>query len=298
MNKGLVLITLIIALCGAVMGANNAPAHRMVAQTTWLADHANDSNLVVLHVGGDRKSYDQEHIPAARFLPLSDIATTRNGVPNELPPVADLTKVFERLGVGDKSLVVLYGDEFGLLASRAWFTLKYLGKNSVLLDGGVEKWKAERRELTTVVPPAPQPVTLHVKVHPELLVDLPAMQKIVKEKSIPVIDARPPEQYSGAVPGDGVKRAGHIPGATNVFWVDNLVSRQDPVLKSLDQIRARYAAAGLKPRQKVVVYCRSGMQAAHDFFTLELAGFIPVLYDGSFYEWTQAGADVETSPAK
>jgi thiosulfate/3-mercaptopyruvate sulfurtransferase len=68
----------------------------MLVQTSWLAAHLLDKNLVILHVGTDRNSYDAAHIPGARFLALSEIAVTRNGIPNELPPVNDLKATFER----------------------------------------------------------------------------------------------------------------------------------------------------------------------------------------------------------
>jgi len=99
---------------------NNA---NMLVQTDWLAAHLSDKNLVILHVGADRTTYEGGHIPGARFLRLSDIAVTRNGIPNELPPVADLKATFEKLGIGDRSRVVLYGDMLGLFAARAYFTL-------------------------------------------------------------------------------------------------------------------------------------------------------------------------------
>jgi thiosulfate/3-mercaptopyruvate sulfurtransferase len=75
-----------------------------------------------------------------------------------------------------------------------------------------------------------------------------------------------------------------------VFWVDNLVSRENPVLKPVAAIRASFEAAGVEPGSKVVVYCRTGVQAAHDYFTLKLLGFTPLLYDGSFIEWSNNAA--------
>jgi thiosulfate/3-mercaptopyruvate sulfurtransferase len=124
----------------------------MLVQTSWLAAHLADKNLVILHVGTDRNSYDAAHIPGARFLALSEIAVSRNGIPNELPPVNDLKATFERLGVGDHSRVVLYGDMLGLFATRAYFTLDYLGHGSsaALLDGGLEKWSREFGAVRTI----------------------------------------------------------------------------------------------------------------------------------------------------
>ena len=276
---------------------NNA---NMLVQTDWLAAHLSDKNLVILHVGADRTTYEAGHIPGARFLRLSDIAVTRNGIPNELPPVADLKATFEKLGIGDRSRVVLYGDMLGLFAARAYFTLDYLGRGNLaaLLDGGLEKWSREHEVAKTPTVSATAGV-LTVHPHPELIVELPAVQKAVASRTAVLVDARPVADYTGATPGDGIRRPGHIPGAKNVFWAETLVSRDNPVFKPAAEIQSRYTAAGLKPGPRAVVYCRTGIQAAHDYFTLKLTGFRPVLYDASFIEWSNVpGTSVETGSGR
>jgi thiosulfate/3-mercaptopyruvate sulfurtransferase len=185
----------------------------------------------------------------------------------------------------------------GLFAARAYYALDYLGRGNrvTLLDGGLEKWKAEHRNLSIDVPAA-KVGRLNVKPRPGLVVDLAAMKQMVADKSTTLIDARPPDEYSGAKPGDGVQRGGHIPGAKNVFWMDNLVSKDNPTLKPVSELQAAYTAAGVKRGAKLVVYCRTGLQASHDYFTLKLLGFNPVLYEGSFFEWSNApGTPVERS---
>ena len=114
-----------------------------------------------------------------------------------------------------------------------------------------------------------------------------------------LVDARPPAEYTGATPGDGVRRPGHIPGAKNVFWMENLASAQNPVLKPAAEIEKKYTAAGVKKGQPVISYCRTGVQASHDYFTLAWLGFKPVLYEGSFFEWSGAeGTSVEAGAGK
>ncbi len=299
MKRSAAVVALILVLITGVAAGKGPQPGDMLVQTGWLAAHLHDKDIVMLHVGVDRKTYDQGHIPGARFLALSDLAITRNGIPNELPEVAQLKSAFERAGVGDKSRVILYGDELGLFAARAYFTLDYLGKTAALLDGGLEKWKSENREVSATAPAPPAAVTFTPRPNPELLADLAAVQTAVKGRKLVIIDARPPAEYAGTTPGGGVKRAGHIPGAKNVFWVDNLVSRQNPILKPVTDIRTTYQAAGVTPANKVIVYCRSGVQAAHDYFTLKLTGFQPILYDGSFIEWNQqANTAVENTAGK
>ncbi len=288
----------------AVLAASAAPAAQrvvssagsMVVQPSWLAAHLADRNLVILHVGVDRRSYEAGHILGARFLALSDIAAPRNGIPNQLPPVRDLKATFERLGVGDRSRVIIYGDMLGILAARAYFTLDYLGhgNHAALLDGGLENWSKEHGTVK-IVPADPGATVLTVHPHPELIVDLPEVRRIICARSAVLVDARSPAEYWGRGPSHGLPRVGHIPGAKNLFWVETLVSRENPAFRPVPDIRGLYTAAGIKPGASVVVYCQSGVQAAHDYFTLKLTGFRPVLYEGSFIDWSTAlGTPVET----
>ena len=280
-----IVVFLFVAL--SMSQSKSDSALGMLVNADWVAAHEKDAGVVILHVGMDRTAYDAGHISGARFLAWSDITTTRNNVPNQLPAADVLKTAFERAGVGDQSHVVIYGDT-PLLASYTYFALDYLGQaKHAVLDGGLDQWKADTRPITTARPTV-TPAKLAVRAHPELLVDLAAAQKIVAEKKVPLIDGRPPEQYSGVTPGDGIKRGGHIPGARNVFWMQTLVSKQNPVLKPVSDIRALYEAAGAKPGEDVLVYCRTGLIATHEYFTLKLAGFRPVLYDGSFMEWSNA----------
>ena len=297
--KRRILIALMVCLLLAVPANAAGSQSKLLVETGWLAAHLSDSNVVVIHVAPSRASYDAGHIPGARFLPLSDVAVTRNGIPNQLPEVNALKAAFEKVGVSDSSHIVLYGDMSGLFAARAYFALDYLGHGgrAALLDGGLEKWKTEHREVSNTVP-AVKAGSLKVNIHPQVVAGLPAMKQLVADKKTVLIDARPPDEYSGARPGDGVPRAGHIPGAKNVFWMDNLVSKDNPVLKPVQEMQKKYEAAGVKPGPKLVVYCRTGVQAAHDYFTLKLLGYSPVLYEGSFYEWSNAsGTPVETGAA-
>jgi thiosulfate/3-mercaptopyruvate sulfurtransferase len=296
LKRSLFIVIVLCLFVTVTLGAAHAsaPSTDMAVSTDWLAAHGKDASMVVLHVGVDRKAYDAGHIPGARFLALSDVSVTRNGVPNQVPAPGDLKKALEKVGVGDESFVVAYGDG-PLLATHVYFELDYIGHGRhTILDGGLEKWKTEKRAVSVVAAEV-KPATLTVKLHPELLIDLATMQEIVAEKKILVIDGRAADQFSGATPGDGIKRGGHIPGAKNVFWLQALVSRGNLALKSAADIRAMYEAAGAKTGKEVVVYCRTGPIAKHQYFTLKLAGFRPLMYDGSFMEWSNASAThVET----
>ena len=269
----------------------------MIVSTAWLAAHLNDPKVVILHVARERTHYDAGHLPGARFIGWSEITATRDGVPNELAPVAELQKLFERLGVGNSARIVIYGDSSGLSAARAYFTLDYLGHGgrAALLDGGLEKWQAERRALSTDVV-EPKTAGFTPRVRPSVVTNLDVVRDLswtatnLGSSGVVLIDARPVDEYTGAKPGDGVPRGGHIPGAANVFWMQNLLSKESPVLRSPAELYRLYEKAGAQHGRTVVAYCRTGGQASHAYFTLKYLGYDVVMYDGSFFEWSNTEA--------
>jgi len=267
----------------------------MLVSTDWLARHRTDAGVIILHVARERAHYDAGHIPGARFVGWSELTATRGGVPNELPPVGDLHELFERLGVGDHARLVLYGDQWGLSAARAYFTLDYLGHGdrAAVLDGGLEKWRTEKRPIVTEAPSV-TPARFTPRICPRTVVDLDVVRDLswvathVAPADIVLLDARPPEEYRGDRPGEGVPRGGHIPGAVNLYWLEHLVSRENPVLRPVAELRRLYAAAGATPARAVVTYCRTGGQAAHSYFVARYLGYDVSMYDGSFFEWSNA----------
>ncbi|MHB0968860.1 MAG: sulfurtransferase [Thermoanaerobaculia bacterium] len=274
----------------------------MIVSTEWLGRNLSARNVVVLHVGMDRKSYDAGHIPGARFVAVKEIATGRGDVLNELPPVETLVSVFERLGVANRSRIVLYGDMQGLTAARAWFTLDYLGHGErvALLDGGLEKWKAESRPLSTD-DVTPVPAMFLPKLNPDVSVELQKAKDLswqavhVSSPQTVLVDARPRPQFVGTEPGEGVKRGGHIPGAKHLFWMDHVISKENPTLKSEAELRKMYEGIGAAKGKRIVTYCRTGVQASHSYFIAKYLGYDTAMYDGSFIEWSNAeGTEVVT----
>src|SRR5499426_3069322 len=176
----------------------------MLVSTDWLAKHINDRDVFVIHVTPERKLFDDGHIPGARFLSPKEILTTRNGVANELPAVADLQKVFERLGVGDTGRIVIYGENSPLLAARVYFTLDYLGHGdrAALLDGGIEKWNAEKL-LVETQPVSHESAKFTPRPRPQVVARLDAMRELSSEAvkvaggKVAIVDSRPEEQYAG-----------------------------------------------------------------------------------------------------
>jgi len=277
--------------------ASGAPAVRsdMLVSTAWLEQHLKDPNVVILQVSRDHTAYDAGHIPGARFLALSDIVVTRDGLLNELPPAAALKSVFERLGVSDESRVILYGDASVLPATRAYFTLDYLGHQATaLLDGGLHKWTAESRALAKETPEVKQG-RLTPRPKPEVVVDINAVKDLsyaatnAPSASAVLVDARTAGEFAGSTAASSeIPRPGHIPGATNVYWMQTQAGKEDMTLLPEAELRKLYESLGVKPDRPVVTYCNTGMQASQSYFTLKYLGYDTHMYDGSFSQWSAA----------
>lgn len=267
----------------------------LLMETDRLARMLDNRRLVLLHVSADRAGYEQGHLPGARFLAFDSLVVERGGVPNELPPLERLRKLFGRLGLDGDRRIVIYDDQDGLVAARAFFTLDYLGlgEKSALLDGQLQKWRAEGRPLSSDEP-AFEPTNFIPRVRSELLIGQEDIRKLLEEKRrrpsypLALIDSRSPAEYRGEEPGQGLERPGHIPGAINIPWKQNLRQDQPPVLLPAEELLELYADRGLETEGLVVAYCRSGRSAAYTYFVLRYLGLAEVgLYDGSFSEWNR-----------
>jgi thiosulfate/3-mercaptopyruvate sulfurtransferase len=300
----IIAAAVLMAMAGTPLSAqaNIPPKLRteMLVATEWLAGHLQDPDLVVLCIGASPE-FCANHIPGARQISLDEIAVTRDGIPNELPAVEKLQRVFSEAGMSNSSRVVLYGERSNLMAARAYFTLDYLGiaGHAALLDGGLEKWKTEHRVISTETPKI-KSAALKISPRPEILVDTAALQNLAQKTNgkLALIDARPAKEFTGEQLSEDVTEAGHIPGAKSLYWMDMLVSRENPVLKPEAELRRMYAEMNAAQDQPLVTYCRTGMQSSFDYFVAKYLGYEPSMYDASFYEWSMKDLPAEISPAK
>ena len=257
-----------------------------------------DSPLVILRVARPGGA-DSARIPGSRDLAFDALVVERDGLPNELPPVAALDSLFESVGVTDRSRLVLYGDP--LEAARAFFTLDALGHGDhvAVLDGGIPAWRAAGRPLGPGAPWRPAAgggFTPRTAAAP--VVDAAWVAARIGDPHIALIDSRPPEEYRGERPGAGITRPGHIPGAGSLFWKTTLVSDSLPRLRDADSLRAMLAALGAGPGDTVVAYCRTGVQASHVYLVARSLGFATRMYDASFIDWSrQTALPVVRGPA-
>jgi thiosulfate/3-mercaptopyruvate sulfurtransferase len=277
----------------------------LLVDAAWLSLRL-DSGVVVVHVGRTDSLYRAAHVPGARFLSLQALATTVNGVPNEFPSADELAQTFRDLGIGDSARVVLYGDDPGVLAARAWVALDVLGhgNRAALLDGGLTAWRAAGQVVdTTQAAPEPRPFTLRWQA--ERIVDSEWVRAHLGDSTLLFVDARPVNQFNGEeapcpptqpscvqIPAE---RRGRIPGARSLFWMSALTARENPVLVPMHTLHHSLwepIGADAPHLRTIVAYCRTGMQASHTYWQARYIGYRDVrLYDASFLAWALGPAD-------
>lgn len=229
-------------------------------------------------------AYRAGHLPGAVFVDLDRwLAAPPSAAAGRHPlPQPDVfAEGMRRIGLARDTPLVAYDDAGGAVAARLVWMLRAVGSPAALLDGGTAAWE----EPLSRVPPVVAPGTFDLLRWPdERLADADDVARAVATGAA-VIDARAPERYAGRVePVD--PRAGHIPGAVNVPFADNL----DPDTRRFlapATLRDRYLRAGADGSAPAVVYCGSGVTACHDLLAMEHAGLGPAtLYPGSWSQWS------------
>ncbi len=271
--------------------ANDDP--KTLVSTDWLAAHLNDPDLRVLDatyflpgVERDAKAeYDQAHIPGARFFDIDDISDHRSDLPHMAPPVEKFMSRLRQMGVGDGHQVVVY-DTHGLFsAARVWWLFRLMGQYDVaVLDGGLPKWLSEGRP-TEDLPPMIRDRHMTVRREAHRVKDVTQVASASKLGDYTILDARAPGRFRGdePEPREGL-RAGHIPNSRNVPY--STLLNDDGTMKSPDELRAVFDAAGADLTKPVITSCGSGVTAAVINLALERIGKTDhALYDGSWTEW-------------
>ncbi len=234
-----------------------------------------------------RRGYAHSHIPGAVYAHLDEdmsgpIVPGQTGR-HPLPEPAEFARAVARLGISNGSQVALYDDSGGGIAARMWWMLRWVGHEAVaLLDGGWDAWIAAGLPLRSGIE-AREPGDYRANPRPELVVDADEMLAKTASGGALVIDARAADRFRGENETlDPL--GGHIPGASNLPFADNL---RDGCFRETAELAARFGELmGNRRPSEVIFYCGSGVSACHNALAMAHAGLGEArLYPGSWSEW-------------
>ncbi|TKH43912.1 sulfurtransferase [Paenibacillus sp. FSL R10-2782] len=268
---------------------------KSIVSKRWLLARLYEPDIIIAdcrsllgQAGAGRTQFNEDHIPGAVHFDLEEDLTAplgEHGGRHPLPDADTLAARLSRAGINAASRIIAYDDQGGMMASRFWWLLRYLGHKQVyVLEEGYSSWK-EAKFPVTADQPIRIPSTFVAKVQPQMLASMEEVRR-VSAGSLPVgsytlIDSRERPRYLGLEePIDTA--AGHIPGAVNFFWKE--VLDEKGIFKNVEQLEKHFAS--LDRNAEITVYCGSGVSACPNVLALNEAGFSKVrLYPGSWSDW-------------
>tara|TARA_R110002072_G_scaffold36053_33_gene106244 strand:+ start:2676 stop:3542 length:867 start_codon:yes stop_codon:yes gene_type:complete len=279
-----------------------------LVSTEWLARNFSSPDIRVVDASyflpnedqDARKLYEEEHIPGAVFFDIDAIKDPSSPLPHMLPAPEIFSSKVRKLGLGDGLRIIVYDRRGMMSAPRVWWSFKHYGHHDVyVLDGGLQKWKAEGRALDDH-PIVPMERHFTPRMNSLLLRDKEQMVANLASGREQVVDARAQARFEGRAPEprQGL-RSGHIPHSRNLPWNDLVTA--DSTLKDTAGLKQAFEQAGLDLTRPIVASCGSGVTACVLLLGLSCLGLKNLaLYDGSWSEWglDDSGAPIEQGPAE
>lgn len=265
----------------------------LISAATLAQEMAQQKDWVILDCRHDlanpeagKNAFTLAHIPKAQFIALdsdlSGIKTGQNGR-HPLPDPTNFIDTLRRLGIHNHSQIIVYDADSGMFAARVWWMLRWIGHPSVaVLDGGFAAWQKAGFDISTEAL-TPSVGTINQRNSLTRVVNVDDILNNLETHNYLILDARAPDRFRGE--NETLDRiGGHIPGAKNRFFRDNLNS--DQCFKSAEQLRAELSAIIASP-EKLISQCGSGVTACHNLLAMEIAGLTgAALYPGSWSEWS------------
>jgi thiosulfate/3-mercaptopyruvate sulfurtransferase len=259
------------------------PKLRIFECTTYLRYTDNDPNLPYIVESG-HADYETAHIKGAAFFDLqNELSNPDSRYRFTLPEYADLAGRFAEKGVGDDTRLILYSRGGNQWSTRIWWMLRSVGfDNAAILNGGWEKWDAEKRLTESGGREYPS-ASLTANPRPELFVGKDEVLAAIGDAGICTLNALSADMHSGENPRYG--RAGRVPGSVNVPAA-SLFNQNDKTFLPLEAVQNVFDSVGVSRDQRVINYCGGGIAATLDAFLLHQLGYENLtVYDDSMSQW-------------
>ena len=260
--------------------------------TDWLLDNLRRAGMIIMDVQPNIHDYIQEHIPGAIYLNEGLLRTYIDGMPARYMPAETIQPALRLAGLKPGVPVVVYT---GTGAAKGWgdgleqtmtaYSLARFGHDAIyVLDGGLDKWKGEKKPLSKEFPGTARS-DFNVRVVSDFYIEYEEFKAIKDCSDVMVLDARPPDVYEGQ---SFWIKPGHIPGAVNVPWASLMTDTNKSLLKSDEEILAILRANGVGPEKTIICMCGTGREATNEFILFKWYLNYPNvrIYEGSFTEWS------------
>ncbi len=222
------------------------------------------------------------HIPGAVHLDLWGVSL----VDTDPAPLKAFMWIIDHLlnlrGVDSATPVVVYDEQSGMRAARAFWFLEYFGHPAVaLLDGGYGAWTRAGLPVTREASPPPKSSWRGAPQESTIATWRDVRERLGRADTA-ILDTRSDGEYQGTT--IRARRGGAIPGAVHLEWTRNL--GPDGAFRPASDLREMYEGAGITPEKEIITYCQGGYRAAHAYLALRLLGYPRVRnYTGSWKEW-------------
>lgn len=229
----------------------------LLVETDWLADHVDDPNIRIVDCD-PIDVYRRAHIKNAMGIPVHHYIKqpeyTRD--PRAYPLVAPpdtMQEVMEGMGIGNDNLVIAYDSNGCLWGARLWWVLNYYGHTNVkVLNGGWQKWFDEGRPVSIERPQLPA-ARFTPRANPDLLCTLDYGRANLENSDVVFLDVRSDGEWDGTN-DRGNKRAGRLPGAVHLEWLNFVTSDAHKTIKPAHELRTMLESVGATPDKEIVTY--------------------------------------------
>lgn len=258
-----------------------------LVETEWLASNLDKDGLKSIDLRS-QPEYNTGHIPGSFFLSTDSLRGVVDGIPSLLLPAEILALHMAQMGIEPSDLVVLVPGDKVRDATLAGMAFERLGhRRYAVLNGGFGKWAAENRQVDTKLPVAAKSSYHAIAGRTDkITVGYQTILEQMKHPGTVILDVRPEDYYLGKKSDEA--RAGHIPGAVNRPYSEDIVKKDGYTqLRPIEELAAAYASLFPSKDTTIIVHCRTGHQASQTFFVLKnLLGYKNVLYyDAGWTEW-------------
>lgn len=255
---------------------------KLLLEPAELEAMLSQENLLIVDVC-QPQNWQKLHLPGAVHINPSALVCGIPPAPGKLPSLPLLQEMFASIGYKPEQHIVVYDDEGGGWAGRFIWMLDVIGhKQYSYLNGGLYAWYKEERALTEEIA-AVVPTQVQLSLDNAYTASLDDVMNSLENPAIKILDARSAEEYAGLKSSSA--RAGHIPGAVNLDWLDAMDKTNNLRLLPLPVLQEKFLALGITAEQRIITHCQSHHRSGLTYLVAKLLGYQVQAYDGSWSEW-------------